>query len=96
MECSTVGRRRLNRFYREEHEDLLLHEVLLCMRGLCTTERALIELSEVRSSLFPELLKMLFDEEKKGPSEYNTRGIIVSLLCWCLPTASLGKTADAS
>jgi hypothetical protein len=30
--------------------------------------------------LFPALLRMLFDEEKKGPSEFTTRGIIISLL----------------
>lgn len=67
--------------YREEHEDLLLHETLLCLKGLCTTRRALNELEMVQGPLFPELLKMLFDEERKGPSEFNTRGVIISLLC---------------
>ena len=66
---------------REEHEDLLLHESLLCLKGLCTTSRALNELEKVQSSLFPELLRMLFDEERKGPSEFNTRGVVISLLC---------------
>ncbi|KAB8336806.1 hypothetical protein FH972_021115 [Carpinus fangiana] len=59
--------------WREEHEDVLLHEVLLCLKGLCTTKRAQDKLTEVAPTLFPSLLKMLFDEERKGPSEFNTR-----------------------
>lgn len=66
---------------REEHEDLLLHEVLLCLKGLCTTGQALERLEKLQATLFPELLKMLFNDEKKGPSEYSTRAIIISLLC---------------
>lgn len=32
-------------------------------------------------TLFPALLAMLFGEDKKGPSEFTTRGIIINLLC---------------
>jgi hypothetical protein len=71
----------LIRFYREDHEDALLHEVLLCLKALCTTGLALQRLSEIQSSLFPALLSMVFDEERKGPSEFTTRGIIFSLIC---------------
>lgn len=67
--------------WREEHEDQLLHESLLCLKGLCTTERALAELEKVADELFPALLGMLFDEEKKGPAEYTTRTIIINILC---------------
>ncbi|KAL9095745.1 MAG: hypothetical protein Q9165_002177 [Trypethelium subeluteriae] len=67
--------------WREEHEDQLLHEVLLCLKGLCTTDLALRKLCEIQSTLFPALLKMIFDEEKKGPSEFTTRGIVINLLC---------------
>lgn len=72
--------------WREEHEDQLLHETLLCLKGLCTTERALAELAQVADRLFPALFGMLFDQEKKGPAEYTTRTIIVNVLCkfWCL------------
>ncbi|KAF2231222.1 hypothetical protein EV356DRAFT_579333 [Viridothelium virens] len=66
--------------WREEHEDQLLHEVLLCLKGLCTTDLALRKLCEIQSTLFPALLKMIFDEEKKGPSEFTTRGIVINLL----------------
>ena len=38
-------------------------------------------MGEVSLTLFPDLLKMIFDEERKGPSEFATRGIIFSLLC---------------
>lgn len=69
---------------REEHEDLLLHEALLCLKGLCTTDLALQELCEVASTLFPALLAMLFDQENKGPSEFTTRGIVTNLLCMWL------------
>lgn len=73
--------------WREEHEDQLMHESLLCLKGLCTTERALAELETVADELFPALLGMVFDEEKKGPAEYTTRAIIVNILCK-LPTTS--------
>lgn len=65
---------------REEHEDALLHETLRCLKGLSTTSSALNQLSEIQSTLFPILLGMLFDKEKKGPSEFTTRSIIISLL----------------
>lgn len=66
--------------WREEHEDTLLHETLLCLKGLCTTSLALRRLAEIEATLFPKLLAMLFDEEKKGPSEFSTRSIIIALL----------------
>lgn len=66
--------------WREEHEDNLLHETLLCLKGLCTTSLALERLAEMEAELFPKLLGMLFDEERKGPSEFSTRSIIISLL----------------
>lgn len=75
-------------FDREEHEDALLHETLLCLKALCTTSLALRHLSSVESVLFPTLLRMLFDEEKKGPSEFTTRGIVLSLLFTHLSSAS--------
>ncbi|KAJ5168390.1 uncharacterized protein N7482_003984 [Penicillium canariense] len=66
--------------WREDHEDTLLHEALLCLKALCTTSIALAHLTRIEGELFPALLKMLFDEEKKGPSEFTTRGIIINLL----------------
>ncbi|KAH0544551.1 hypothetical protein FGG08_001323 [Glutinoglossum americanum] len=73
--------------WREEHEDALLHEVLLCLKALCTTVIALQRLSDIQSSLFPALLNMIFDAEKKGPSEFTTRGIIFSLIFTYLEAA---------
>lgn len=67
--------------WREEHEDSLLHETLNCLKGLCTTERAVMELDKIANELFPALMGMLFDDEKKGPAEYATRTIITSVLC---------------
>jgi hypothetical protein len=67
--------------WREEHEDNVLQEALSCLKGLCTTERAMGELEQVADELFPALIAMLFDEEKKGPAEYTTRGIIINVLC---------------
>ena len=66
--------------WREDHEDQLLHEALLCLKGLCTTERAMVELNKFADDLFPALIAMLFDEEKKGPAEYSTRTIIFNVL----------------
>ncbi|KAJ9306862.1 hypothetical protein DTO217A2_3643 [Paecilomyces variotii] len=74
--------------WREEHEDALLHETLLCLKALCTTSIALKKLTAMESELFPALLSMLFDKEKKGPSEFTTRGIIISILFTHLSTAA--------
>ncbi|KAL9093143.1 MAG: hypothetical protein Q9159_000502 [Coniocarpon cinnabarinum] len=74
--------------WREEHEDILLHETLLCLKGLCTTKRALGRLNELQEPFFPELLQMLFDEERRGPAEYGTRSIIIHLFFEHLSAAS--------
>ncbi|KAI1632798.1 armadillo-type protein [Biscogniauxia mediterranea] len=66
--------------WREEHEDALLHENLLCLKALCTTALALQYLHSIQATLFPALLHMIFDPEKKGPSEFTTRNIITSVL----------------
>jgi hypothetical protein len=80
--------------WREDHEDQLLHETLLCLKGLCTTERAMVELDNCADTLFPKLLGMLFDEEKKGPAEYATRTIIINVLCKCSCFHPDGAHAD--
>ncbi|KIW39616.1 uncharacterized protein PV06_08213 [Exophiala oligosperma] len=77
--------------WREEHEDNLLHETLLCLKGLCTTSLALRRLQEVEQEFFPAILGMLFDPERKGPSEFNTRGVITSLLFAHLSAAVVGE-----
>ncbi|KAL4808417.1 armadillo-type protein [Aspergillus unguis] len=80
--------------WREEHEDNLLHETLLCLKALCTTSVALQRLTDIEAELFPALLSMLFDKEKKGPSEFTTRGIIINLIFTQLSTAV--STDDAA
>ncbi|KAJ4293799.1 hypothetical protein N0V88_005310 [Collariella sp. IMI 366227] len=73
--------------WREEHEDALLHENLLCLKALCTTDMALQYLHSIHATLFPALLHMIFDPEKKGPSEFTTRNIITSLLLTYIESA---------
>ncbi|KIV98091.1 hypothetical protein PV10_01778 [Exophiala mesophila] len=80
--------------WREEHEDSLLHETLLCLKGLCTTSLALQRLEQVEKDLFPALLSMLFDPERKGPSEFGTRGIIVSLLFAHLSASARSQSSN--
>ncbi|KAL2136104.1 hypothetical protein VTI74DRAFT_5510 [Chaetomium olivicolor] len=72
---------------REEHEDALLHENLLCLKALCTTDMALQYLHSIHATLFPALLHMIFDPEKKGPSEFTTRNIITSILLTYIESA---------
>ncbi|KAI5922793.1 armadillo-type protein [Camillea tinctor] len=74
--------------WREEHEDALLHENLLCLKALCTTALALQYLHSIQATLFPALLHMVFDPEKKGPSEFTTRNIITSVLFTYIQSAS--------
>ncbi|KAF2866934.1 armadillo-type protein [Massariosphaeria phaeospora] len=74
--------------WREEHEDTLLHEVLRCLKGLCTTDSALKQLAGIASTLFPALLAMLFDEEHKGPSDFTTRELIIQIIFAYISTAS--------
>ncbi|KAH9864047.1 hypothetical protein J1614_009980 [Plenodomus biglobosus] len=66
--------------WREDHEDTLLHELLRCLKGLCTTATALKQLKEISNTLYPALLAMLFDEEHKGPSEFTTRELIIEII----------------
>ncbi|KAI0204600.1 armadillo-type protein [Astrocystis sublimbata] len=73
---------------REEHEDALLHENLLCLKALCTTALAIQYLHSIQATLFPALLRMLFDPEKKGPSEFTTRGIITFVLFTYIKSAA--------
>ncbi len=70
----------LTRPTREEHEDALLHENLLCLKALCTTALALQYVHSIHATLLPALIHMIFDPEKKGPSEFTTRSIITSVL----------------
>ncbi|KAL2075818.1 hypothetical protein VTL71DRAFT_761 [Oculimacula yallundae] len=77
--------------WREEHEDALLHEVLLCLKALSTTALALHHLDKIQHTLFPALLHMIFDEEKKGPSEFTTRNIVTSLLFTYLKSAPISE-----
>lgn len=52
----------------------------MCLKALCTTALALQYLHSIHATLFPALLHMIFDPDKKGPSEFTTRGIITSVL----------------
>ncbi|KAG0648859.1 GTPase-binding rid1 [Hyphodiscus hymeniophilus] len=80
--------------WRQEHEDALLHEALLCLKALCTTALALQHLNNIQRTLFPALLAMIFDEEKKGPSEFTTRNIISWLLFTYLKSAPLSDRSN--
>lgn len=85
-------RRIMQMQWREEHEDQLLHETLRCLRGLCMTTVALAEFDRFADQLLPELMAMLFDVGKKGPSEYNTRVIVFNLMRECGPQRSTWRT----
>ena len=87
---STAAKFRL----REEHEDTLLHETLLCLKATSTTSSAMRQLSDIQSALFPALLQMLFDDEKKGPSEYTTRSIIITILSTYLADSTSSDLAS--
>jgi hypothetical protein len=52
----------------------------LCLKALCTTALALQYLHTIQATLFPALIGMIFDPEKKGPSEFTTRNIVTSIL----------------
>ncbi|KAF2675399.1 hypothetical protein BT63DRAFT_382200 [Microthyrium microscopicum] len=79
--------------WREDHEDQLLHETLLCLKALCTTDSALQKLCDIEKTLFPALLSMLFDPEHKGPSEFTTRGIVINILVAHLNACSKDQKA---
>ena len=88
-EMSDILHRILAMEWREEHEDQLLHEALLCLKGLCTTERAMAELDKVADKLFRALIGVMFDfEAKRGPAEYTTRGVVMTVLFTYLASAS--------
>ncbi|KKA28681.1 hypothetical protein TD95_003077 [Thielaviopsis punctulata] len=66
--------------WRDDHEDALLHENLLCLKALSTTALAQVYIHSIQDLLFPRLLHLLFDPDKKGPSEFTTRNIVTSIL----------------
>lgn len=72
----------------DERDDQLLNEALLCLKALCTTDLALQKLCGVEQKLFPALLSMLFDKEHRGPSEFTTRQIIITVLIAHLEAAA--------
>ncbi|KAI5284146.1 hypothetical protein KEM54_001562 [Ascosphaera aggregata] len=82
--------------WREEHEDALLHELLLCLKALSTTSVGLAHLEDVEDKLFPTLLRMLFDDERKGPAEFTTRGLVTSLLFTHLSAPATEERAKRS
>lgn len=45
-------------------------------------------LHNVQADIFPKLLHMIFDPERKGPSEFTTRNIITSVLLMYISSAS--------
>jgi hypothetical protein len=49
---------------------------------------ALQYLHSIHATLFPALLHMIFDPEKKGPSEFTTRNIITSILLTYIEAAT--------
>ncbi|KAL2260591.1 hypothetical protein VTK26DRAFT_5355 [Humicola hyalothermophila] len=49
---------------------------------------ALEYLHSIHTTLFPALLHMIFDPEKKGPSEFTTRNIITSILLTYIEAAT--------
>ncbi|KIH92345.1 hypothetical protein SPBR_02301 [Sporothrix brasiliensis 5110] len=77
--------------WREEHEDALLHENLLCLKALCTTALALQYLHSIHASLLPALIHMIFDPEKKGPSEFTTRNIVTWVLFTYIQNAPIDE-----
>lgn len=52
------------------------------------------QISATQSTLFPTLLGMLFDNERKGPSEYSTRTVIINLLQSYLATSVMGTLSS--
>lgn len=62
---------------------------MLCLKALSTTKLALQKLGEIQVTLFPALLHLIFDEEKKGPAEFTTRNLISSLIFTYLKTAPI-------
>lgn len=51
-------------------------------------------LHSIQADLFPKLLGMLFDPEKKGPSEFTTRNIITSVLFTYIESAPPAERVD--
>lgn len=66
----------------------MLHENLLCLKALSTTALGMEYLHTVQADLFSKLFHMIFDPEKKGPSEFTTRNIITSVLLMYISSAS--------
>lgn len=80
--------------WREEHEDNVLHELLLCLKAISASRKALEQLQTIEKEFFTRLVDVIFDEERKGPSEFATRGLVFSLLFTYLAAAPVGLPAS--
>lgn len=71
-----------------------MHEALLCIKALCTTEMGQIQLSNIANIFFPTFLNLIFDPDRKGPSEFTTRGVLFGLLLTYLASADPSQKAQ--
>ena len=84
--------------WRDEKDDAVLHQILLCLKALSTTDvpfhphnpeftkAGLRDLSNHSSTLFPLLINNLFSD--KQPTEFSTRLLIPTLLRIKIPSIS--------
>ncbi len=61
----------------------------MCLKALCTTALGLEYLHAIHANLLPALIHMIFDPEKKGPSEFTTRNIVTWVLFTYIQSALL-------
>ncbi|KAJ6259806.1 hypothetical protein Dda_5447 [Drechslerella dactyloides] len=89
----------LKNIYELEYHDLqsgnVLKEVFLCLKAAYTAPMADVRFDAMHRDLFPLILSIMFDEErKKTPHEYETREAAIGILFTYLAQAPLDKQVE--
>ncbi|KAK9488106.1 armadillo-type protein [Lipomyces starkeyi] len=71
--------------WREDKEDNLFHELMLCLKTISEFEMGRSHLTSIAPLLFPRLIDFMFSD--KQPTYFADRGLIVSLLAIYIATA---------
>ncbi|KAK9372685.1 armadillo-type protein [Lipomyces chichibuensis] len=71
--------------WREDKEDNLFHELMLCLKTISEFEVGRVHLTSIAPLLFPRLIDFMFSD--KQPTYFADRGLIVSLIAIYISTA---------
>ncbi|KAK9370971.1 armadillo-type protein [Lipomyces kononenkoae] len=80
--------------WREDTEDDLFHELMVCLKTISEYEMGLDHMTTIAPLLFPKLIDFLFSD--KQPTYFADRALILSIIVACIATATQEDRYDRS